>query len=371
MQRKAFTAAVLAASVGMSGVAMAAMDSEMKPKVYGQLHVALEDYDYENDTGSNLDYDQFRVESYKSRLGVKGKLPISEGFAGIYKVEWEVAVDDGNFGGSNDGDVFKAREMFGGFETPFGTILMGKHDTPLKDSQGKIDLFNDTQADVGHTLNGSKTISGEERPSNVIGYISPKVAETLEFRLFAIQGEEGRCDDAADDCDDSIGDGISASVVFGQENMHIGLGYDNGVEGDGGNYLSLTTPAENIDYDRIRATFGLDLEFLRLGVLAQVAELNSDSESELERRGGGAGYTDPVSDETSFMVSVGIPVGDILFKAQYAMAEYEEEQNSTTKRDHDRTGEAGGHGERPRPSGSSARSRHAEPRGPNGHHRSA
>ena len=55
----------------------------------------------------------------------------------------------------------------GGIKGSFGTVWAGKHDTPTKLAQGKIDLFNDLEGDIKNTF------EGENRVSNIVAYSSP------------------------------------------------------------------------------------------------------------------------------------------------------------------------------------------------------
>ena len=60
-----------------------------------------------------------------------------------------------------------SRNQYGGLKGGFGTVKAGRHDTPLKMSQGKFDLFNDEFGDI-------KTLmSGELRADNMVMYGTP------------------------------------------------------------------------------------------------------------------------------------------------------------------------------------------------------
>jgi predicted porin len=60
------------------------------------------------------------------------------------------------------------RNTFVGLAGGWGTVLMGRHDTPLKISTGKLDLFADTLADMNATV-GFQDL----RTDNTVAYISP------------------------------------------------------------------------------------------------------------------------------------------------------------------------------------------------------
>jgi predicted porin len=102
-----------------------------------------------------------------NRVGVKGSEDLGNGLKAIYQLEFGVNFGDANIpGGLNDG--VSIRNSFVGLAGSFGTVLVGRHDTPLKISTGKLDLFSDTIADYNGTV-GFDDI----RADNAIAYISP------------------------------------------------------------------------------------------------------------------------------------------------------------------------------------------------------
>ena len=70
-------------------------------------------------------------------VGFKGSEDLGNGLKGIYQLEFAVdpAEDSMSWGGRN---------QFVGLAGGFGTVLFGRHDTPLKISTGKLDMFADT-----------------------------------------------------------------------------------------------------------------------------------------------------------------------------------------------------------------------------------
>ena len=134
--------------------------------VYGKIHVAAESQEVnvkvDEEGTAYVKEDRLAVESHASRFGVKGFVDISESLQAIYKLEWQVDVTDE----SKDLNI-TSRNQYGGLKGGFGTLFAGRHDTPLKMSQGKFDLFNDKFGDI-------KTLmSGELRADNVIQYGLP------------------------------------------------------------------------------------------------------------------------------------------------------------------------------------------------------
>jgi predicted porin len=61
----------------------------------------------------------------------------------LYLFEWQVDLTD-----NSDSDNIQSRNQYVGLKGDLGTFLLGRNDTVLKNSQGKIDLFSDYVADL-------------------------------------------------------------------------------------------------------------------------------------------------------------------------------------------------------------------------------
>ena len=103
-------------------------------EIYGRADVSVQSSD--EGAGSFTE-----VKSNASRIGLKGTEKLNDDLEVVYKAEFEVDID-------GDGDVFKARNQYIGLKGGFGEVLLGKNDTMLKQSQGKVDLFSDLNGDI-------------------------------------------------------------------------------------------------------------------------------------------------------------------------------------------------------------------------------
>ncbi len=103
-----------------------------------------------------------------SRLGFKGSEDLGNGLKAIYQVEFGINLNDTNNNVLSNSDSITYRNTFVGLAGNWGTFLMGRHDTPMKISTGKLDLFADTMADYNGTVGFS-----DFRADNVVAYISP------------------------------------------------------------------------------------------------------------------------------------------------------------------------------------------------------
>ncbi len=170
------------------------------PQIYGKASVALQNAD-ENDA-SNVE-----LVSNNSRIGVKGEQEISEGLSAIYQLEYQTFVDDG---GSSR--TFTQRNIFVGLKGVAGTVMAGKFDSPLKKAQGKVDLFNDLEGDIAFLL------MGDNRPSNIVQYSSPKFGRNMQANVAFIASE-----------DETVDNGVSASTVFQEGPVYLALALDSDV----------------------------------------------------------------------------------------------------------------------------------------------
>jgi predicted porin len=228
--KKLLLSAAIASTMGFASYGFAA--GPIDGTLYGKVNVSL----VNADDGSN---DEWKLNSNASRLGVKGESEIAEGLSVIYKAEFEICVDDGDC----KGQTFTQRNIMGGIKGSFGTVWVGKHDTPTKLAQSKIDLFNDLEGDIKNTF------EGENRVSNIVAYSSPEV-NGFSSTVAMIPGEDAENDNGG------LADGVSYSVSYQQDDLYLALAGDQDVD--------------NQDLMRLVAQYKIDA--LKLGVMYQQNE---------------------------------------------------------------------------------------------------
>lgn len=110
-----------------------------------------------------------------SRIGVKGSEDLGNGLKAIFQIESEVWGSNNN---ANSGTV-GGRNTYVGLSGDFGTVLMGRHDTPYKIATGSLDLFADTIADynnhIGSFYGRSRQDGFDVRAPQTLAYISPNM----------------------------------------------------------------------------------------------------------------------------------------------------------------------------------------------------
>lgn len=231
--------------------------------VYGQLNVSAQSSDEGDGRFSEL-------KSNSSRFGLKGDYALEDGLKVVYQLEWEVDPSDE----ANEKNI-KSRNQYIGLAGSFGEVRMGRHDTALKMSQGKIDLFNDFEADI------KALWKGDNRMSDSVSYFTPM------FNGFGAQVSYIMEDDSDGE------DALSASVFYGDENLK-----------DSNFYAALAMDSEVSGYDAVRFSVQTKLSGIKLGAMLQRQEQVSTG---VEKDG--------------WLVSAAYPVGKTELKAQYQTLE--------------------------------------------------
>tara|TARA_B100001059_G_scaffold68401_1_gene65247 strand:- start:252 stop:1157 length:906 start_codon:yes stop_codon:yes gene_type:complete len=184
---------------------------------YGKINVSLEDVDSKTS-------DETEFKNNASRVGVKGSYNLSSGLKLSFQIEEEIDPTDLRA----DGDkVFKERNTFVAASGDFGKLYAGTHDTVFKQSQLKIDLFNDTRADIKYILRG------ENRMDSFIGYTSPDLIDGLNLTVNSIR--------------QSSGNGESMALRYSKNNVKAAFAIDQNVKGYDGERFSIMVPIGEVD----------------------------------------------------------------------------------------------------------------------------
>lgn len=190
--KKSLLSTLICASLSVSAFA--------EPTFYGKANVSAQ-------RANEGDASTTELVSNASRVGFKGGLVLEDGLEAIYQAEYEIFVDDA--------ETFTQRNIFVGLKGGFGTVKAGKFDSPLKEAQNKVDLFNDLEGDIKAIV----TVN-DNRPDNIVSYQSPLLgAFTAKVALIASE---------ADDEDD----GFSGSLAFEQDGIYAAVAVDQNVEAE-------------------------------------------------------------------------------------------------------------------------------------------
>lgn len=319
----------LAAAVSALSVSAA----QAAPVVYGKLNVAVADTDtFAAQPNGNTRYTETRnvanVNSYASRIGVKGEEKLTDNLNAIYQAEWELNAVGGNGPVSTNGKGFNntpvdwnTRNRFLGLKYDgIGAVKVGKMDTALKNIQGKADIFKDM--DMDHKV----FQTGENRPSNVISFESdPRALSGVGATIQFIQAENTALTSNSKNVKRNFGSAVSGAVTY--ENKDYGLytavGADQNVASTfAGTRGAIQTGLPTAEAQTFRGVAGLNfgalvnaLDGAFANVLVQTSQPVHLSTAAKSAKGAFYGF----DRENSFLVSGGytIPQTPVTVKGQF------------------------------------------------------
>ena len=196
MKKKLLALAVAAALPMVSQAATADVT------IYGKVHTSI-DYIDPAASGADSIYD---VTSRASRLGFKGSEDLGDGLKLIWKMETTYNTAEGGFG--------SGRNTYIGLAGGWGTFLYGRHDTPMKMSTGKLDIFVDEMGDYNATA-GLLDI----RANDAIAYVSPNFSGLTLVGAFI--------PDADYDGDGDLAGGYSLAAMYSNGGLFLAAGYES------------------------------------------------------------------------------------------------------------------------------------------------
>lgn len=304
---------LLALAVGAAALTPVLVQAE-GPVLYGKLNVAVERQTEMTDPRTATRPARtgvWEVESYSSRLGVKGSYDLDVGgLKAIYKAEFQVYVDDGDNGA---GDVFKQRDIYAGLKGRFGTVTVGKFNSPFKKAEGPVDQFNDFETDIGNAM------VGQDRFDNILQYSTPALADAITVNVALIPNEnQDDFDQPADGKNENaLDDTVSASVVFRQGGAFASLATSQ----DQLESLALdegaTDVAPTININRV--VVGFEGDTFELGALYQEARENKNDRVNVNPVTG-VEYFDGRG-ESSYVLSGAVSIDRVTLKAQHQVTE--------------------------------------------------
>ncbi|MHB9118285.1 MAG: porin [Burkholderiales bacterium] len=162
---------LIALAVTGAFVAPAAMADSGNVVIYGKIHASYDITDNGNGGATGVNGTRTnKISDNQSRIGFKGSEDLGNGLSAIWQVENKINVD-GVAGAWNSRNTF-----LGLSGKSWGTVLLGKLDTPYKSSTRDLDNFGDTLADNRSIMGGGDKAQAnfDGRPNNVLAYVSPK-----------------------------------------------------------------------------------------------------------------------------------------------------------------------------------------------------
>jgi predicted porin len=162
---------LIALAVSGTFAAPAAYAATANVDIYGKLRFAVEHVDTNNAGGADGS-DIVTGMDNASRIGFKGSEDLGGGMKAVWQIEQQL-----NVGIAGNGTM-ASRNTFVGLAGNFGTVLMGRHDTPYKLATGRLDPFGDSIGDYNNIIsrNGNGANNFDLRAPGTIAYITPKVS---------------------------------------------------------------------------------------------------------------------------------------------------------------------------------------------------
>jgi predicted porin len=250
--------------------------------VYGQAHVSLDNWSGDGAVHNNQ---SLAVTNRASRVGVKAAEDLGGGLTAVAQMEWGVDMTGDasatNIGADNN---ITARNQIVALAGSFGTVAMGRHDTPYKISTGSLDVFADTAADYNNII-GTNYVGGvgfDSRPGQVLAYLSP------DFGGFTFQAAIVAADVADASGDDSdAADATSIAGEFKNGPLFVSLAMEQYADTAGGALDGGDAPSS------MKLGVGYDFGAVKLGVVGESQK--------------NVGAAD--DDVTAALVNVAIPMG--------------------------------------------------------------
>jgi len=185
--------------------------------VYGRFDLGYES----NDDGAVT---RRVLNSYSSRVGLKGTRILTDDLTGVAQIETGVAPDDNANAGT-----WGSRETYAGIRSKaFGTVKAGKHDSPFKDLEGEAAPMwgqGEAMEVIIHgkgtaVASGSTWANFHTRYTNVLQYETPKFAN--------IQGKVAYSTDEVNGAAGTVKKpSYAASVDWDTGKYYLGMAYQN------------------------------------------------------------------------------------------------------------------------------------------------
>jgi predicted porin len=128
--------------------------------LYGRVHLTFEQVEVKGQASKRT-----RIQDQASLLGVRGTEDIGGGMKVFFQLETAFAPDQ-------TGGAFANRNSGVGFQGAWGSILMGRWDSPFKVVTGAVDPFGDVTI-AGITMANNDQGNFDRRANNVVQYWSP------------------------------------------------------------------------------------------------------------------------------------------------------------------------------------------------------
>jgi len=294
--------------------------------VYGTIRMSLDNI---NSDAANSD--RWTINDQTSRFGIKGSEDLGGGLKAVWQIEQQISATDpvqtGAAAGTTVDTAFGGaglRNTFVGVAGSFGTVIIGRHDTPYK-LGGSADQFADTSADSQKGTTGIIGRNGfDNRANGTVAYVSPEWSG-FHFAAAVIPGEETGAAPVSNDAN-GLMDAYSLVGVYANGPLKMTLGHEK-FTGEMSNtgVVSATNTANSAD--KAATKFNIAYKFGDIGV-GYTYERSKDAPIVASGTVGTSRNTD-----TAHLASVTYGMGPITLAAQYGRFNDEVATGVTTGQD--------------------------------------
>lgn len=196
-------------------------------------------------------YSQWNISDIDSHIGLTGHENITYGLKAFYYFEFGLPL--------NSGGPLRDKDQYIGISSDYGSLILGRKNTPLKSSLGDFDQFDDIPvADI------KDLVPGEDRTDNLLMYISPNL-DNWYFSGAVIAGE-----DKGNNLD-GLADYLSIAFVHNGENIYGSLSYNRYTH-----MYDMLSHRKNPDTELYRGVLIWKQPEWQLGFMASYFNFNSD-----------------------------------------------------------------------------------------------
>ena len=201
--------------IALSPVVHAEVKTDGLLEIYGRASFSIDQLD------DGDKYSRMNLSSNASRLGFRGSKKIGE-LTGIWQIEQEVQI---NLGNSKDdtNNRLASRDTFAGLRGGFGTLRVGKFDTPFKTAREPFNLFGDQLGDM-RNLTRVGDAKFDERLNNMLEYQSPVLSGFQAKLAYSFHsGTSAVTTNGVDQKEDAT----SLSLGYKAGNLDVTLAYES------------------------------------------------------------------------------------------------------------------------------------------------
>lgn len=233
----------------------------------------------------NQDKTLYQVSSDNSYIGFKGSEDLGGGLAAIYQLEVGFDAEGGNNNLSKTGALagtnsFIYRNTFVGLKSSdFGTVLLGKHDTPYKMATSKLDVFGNEPADYRNIIGNMDGVSVfAQRPGNVIAYVTPNFSGFTGAIAYVAGNELGNntaTTSAGPYTSVSNADAWSVAGMYDNGPIYATLAYEKHNKVTGYSLGTLVSSSAALDNHAWKAGVGYDFGPGKVGLIYERATVDN------------------------------------------------------------------------------------------------